>query len=309
MAWATGSSPGSDILAATAIKRWQLTIGDRDTSFLMHPTIRAGWMDESDFLQAVAEEVPVIGLGLDMLAPEVESAEANELTPSGTSYTLTPARKAGKMTVSGLYRIEDGMVLANYDVLAFAMFLGGQRRLMADIAALFPSITNIVGSTGVTLSWSVLKSAVDTNFAAGSRGQQVALLADKQWREVSNDALTLGGAIEHQPEMQGFMGGSRGFSFKGVYLNGDLVVYAADDNIITDDGTDYSGAVFGPEAFGIKTRAPQPDPAAQEVARMGWMMAELERNASIDDTEVVVTGYTAAAIAQNTAACEVLSVK
>jgi len=309
MAWATGSSPGSDILAATAIKRWQLTIGDRDTSFLMNPTIQAGWVDDSDFLQAVAEEVPVVGLGLDMLAPEIESAEANELTPTGTSYTLTPARKAGKMTVSGLYRIEDGLVLLDYDNLAFAMFLGGQRRLMADIGALFPSITNIVGTTGVTLSWSVLKSAVDTNFAAGSRGQQVALLADKQWREVSNDALTLGGAIEHQREMQGFMGGSKGFSFKGFYLNGDLAVYAADDNIITDDGTDYSGAVFGPEAFGIRTTAPRMDVASMEIARMGWMKAELDRDASVDDTEVVVTGYTSVAIAQNTAACEVLSVK
>ena len=307
MAWATGSSPGSDILAATAVKRWQLAIGDRDTSFLLHPTIMAGWQDDSGFLQAVAEEVPVVGLGLNMLAAEVESAEANELTPSGTSYTLTPARKAGKMTVSGLYRIEDGLVLMDYNELAFAMFLGGQRRLMADLGALFPSITQIAGTSGVALSWSVLQNAVYQNHLAGSRGRQVALLHIKQWNEVSQDALTLGGAIEHQPEMSGFLGGSMGYSYKGRYLNGDLDVFTADGNIVTNDGTDHSGCVFGPEAFGIRTTAPRPDMAAQEVARMGWMMAELERNASVDDTEVVVTGYTAAAVAQNTAATEILS--
>lgn len=307
MAWATGSSPGSDILAATAIKRWQLAIGDRDTSFLMHPTIRAGWADDSGFLQAVAEEVPVVGLGLNMLASEVESAEANELTPSGTSYTLTPARRAGKMTVSGLYRIEDGLVLMDFDRLAFAMFLGGQRRLMADLGALFPAIVQQVGTTGVALSWSVLKSAVDTNHASGSRGQQVALLEDKQWQDVSNDALTLGGAVERAPETQSFLGGSMGYSYKGTFLNGDLAIYAADGNVVTNDGTDYSGAVFGPEAWGIRTTAPRPDMAAQEIARLGWMMAELERNASIDDTEVVVTGYTAAAAAQASAATEILS--
>jgi len=307
MAWATGSSPGSDILAATAIKRYQLTVGDRDTAFLMHPTVMAGWADDSGFLQAVAEEVPVVGLGLNMLASEVESAEANELTPSGTSYTLTPARRAGKMTVSGLYRIEDGLVLLDYDQLAFAMFLGGQRRLMADLGALFPSITQQVGTSGAVLSWSALETAVYTNHLAGSRGRQVALLHIKQWHEVSQDALTLGGAIEHQPEMSGFLGGSMGYSHKGRYLNGDLDVFTADGNIVTDDGTDYSGCVFGPEAFGIRTTSPRQDPAAMEIARLGWMMAELERDASVDDTEVVVTGYTAAAIAQNTAATEVLS--
>jgi len=307
MAWKTGTSPGSDMLAATAIAQYVLTIGDRDTSFLMHPTVMAGWRDESGFLQAVAAEVPVIGLGLDQLAEEAEDDDADEITPSGTSYTLTPARQTGQMEVHGLFNALDGQI--DMERLALALFLGGQRRLMAQVAALFPSITAQVGSTGVALSWSVLKSAVDTNHAAGSRGIQVAMLEDKQWQDVSGDALTLGGAIEHQPEMRGFMGGSQGYSYKGRFLNGDLDIFTADSSIITTvgGGADYSGCVFGPEAFGMLTRAPVPDPSVVNAMQMGWMRAELDRYARKDKTAVVTTGYSAAAIAQNGAATEVIS--
>lgn len=309
MAIAVGSSPGSDVLAATAVKRYQLAIGDRDTSFLTHPTVRAGWQDESGFLQALAEQVPVVGFGLNMLVQANEGVGATELTPTGTSYNITPARRAGMMTTSGLFRILDGVLVPDYGTLAFAMFLGGERRLMADLGALFPSITQQVGTTTVDLTWSVLKSAVNTNQQAGSRGTQVALLEDKQWADISDDALTLGGAVAEASETLQFLGGSRGFSYKGRYLNGDLDIFAADGNVITtvNVGADYSGCVFGPECFGIRTVPPQPDPAAITVAQMGWMRAELDRDSSVDTTETVVIGYTGVAVGQNTAGTEVIS--
>lgn len=309
MAINTGSQPGSDILAATAIRRYQLAIGDRDTSFLQHPTLRYGWLDETGFLQALAEEVPVVGFGLNMTASEAEGAEADELVPSGTSYTITPARRTGKMTVSGLYRILDGVAVPDYEILGAAMILGGERRLMADLGALFPSITSQVGATGVALSWETIRSAVASNHSYGSRGVQVALLEDKQWSDLSANALTLGGAVQVAPETQSFLGGSRGYSYKGRFLNGDLDVFVADGNVVTtvNVGADYSGCVFGPEAFGIRTVAPKPDMAAMILMQMGWLRAELDRDASVDATEVVVVGYHGAQIAQNRAATEVIS--
>lgn len=296
------------VTAATAIRMFALAIGERDTSILRHPTLQADWQDHSGLFGALLEELPILGLGLDLLTARSEGQAAPNIEPSSTSVTPTTARFSGRFLMSGLARKRAAAGTLDAGTLIQALITGGELTLINSLAAMFPSITALVGTTGTALTVAKVKSALNLVRRARADGQAIGVFQPYQWEQVTDDGMALGGAFANSIEAQRMIGGLKGGGYQGRFFDGQLDVYVTDKVDTVGGGADYSGCVWAPGAFAIRTEAPPAAmPAAHILAQMGWIRIESDRDASEDDDKMIAHAYHGVVIAQQSAACEVIS--
>jgi hypothetical protein len=295
-----------NVTAATLMRTYALALGERDASLLLHPTVQASWEDYSGINAAVVEELPILSLGLDLLTARNEGQAAANIEPGSTSVTPTVGRFSGRFLWSGIAKKRGMRSALTVPVLSSALITGAEQTLINAIAAQFPSITAQRGVSGAQLTVARFKSACDLVRRYRPQGTLVSVLKPYQFEDMSNDGIILGGSFQRAPEAQRMIGGLYGVSYQGRFLDGQVDIYTS-DQVDTVGGVDYSGCVFAPGAFAIRTEAPPESISADVVAQAGWTRIESDRNASEDDDMLIAHAYLGVTIAQQVAACEIIS--
>jgi hypothetical protein len=151
--------------------------------------------------------------------------------------------------------------------------------------------TVVKGTTATALDVDKFLDAIQALEAAasnkGAPGPYVAVLHPKQFADLQDDILSLSNGI-----LQFIPASYEAISAKGSHYKGQFMgVEIYTSSYITNDGTDYSGAVFAPGAVGFASGMPTGLPGAAESMEMGEVMIEMEREADKALTRIVGHAY------------------
>jgi hypothetical protein len=127
--------------------------------------------------------------------------------------------------------------------------------------------------------------AADSN--KGAPGPYVALLHPKQWADIQDDILSISsGIFQFIPASYEALS-AKGSHYKGSFMG--VEIYTSSH--ITNDGTDYLGAVFAPGAIGFATGMPGALAGAAQTMEMGEVLIEMDRDATKAITRIVGHAY------------------
>jgi hypothetical protein len=181
--------------------------------------------------------------------------------------------------------------------------------LFAELTgAAVAGFTTVKGSTGAALDVATFLEAINALEAAasgkGAPGPYVALLHPKQWADIQDDILTLTSGV-----LQFVAASYEAISAKGSHYKGNFMgVEIYTSSYITDDSTDYTGAIFAPGALGYATGMPAGLPGAAEAMEMGEVMIEMDREADKALTRIVGHAYLGMSIIDDQRGVALLSV-
>jgi hypothetical protein len=280
--WYSGSGPGDQNQAlVTKSLQVALNAATKNGDALGSPVLRAIMAQDKGLgpmIAALGVNVGFVTLGAGKMAATAEGTAASATNYASTGATLTPARHAFTRQQS-----DYGAHLSN-GVLKMTNVQRGQLVLdftgvwantyVDEIAALASSATNSSGATGSALTWSTL-SRLSLDFRDRGAGGDVHVMLDKTGvRQLGEDAMSLGGAVQMSQQVQQFLtgGGNRArigtfFGNLHVYMNGELD---------TDSG-DTLGLAFTADGVHSKHEAVSYPPEAEVVANAGWWRAEARR--------------------------------
>lgn len=297
----TSSTYFGNVSAATLMRLYALKIGHRDASVLNHPVIRSQWEDNSGIMGAVAEEIPILGLGLDKLTSRTEGQAAPNIQPSSTTITPTVARHSGQILMSGIARARALRGTLAIPTLIDALVGGGQLTLISLVTAIHAFyVGQSAGSTGVAAGVTQLKAICDRirrNGEVGG-GPLLAILKPYTWEGITDDGLGMGGAFQMSPEAQRMIGGVYGGSYQGRFLDGTVDVFTSDEVATMNAGADYANMILGQGSIAIRTEAPPEGISADVLAQAGYIRIEADRDAAGDDDMVIAHTYMGATGAQ-----------
>ena len=164
--------------------------------------------------------------------------------------------------------------------------------LFADLTgATVAGFTNVVGASAGSQTVAHLLDAIQQLEAAasnkGAPGPYVALLHPKQWADIQDNILSLSaGIFQFIPASYEALS-AKGSHYKGSFMG--VEIYTSSH--ITNDGTDYLGAVFAPGAVGFATGMPGALPGAAQTMEMGEVLIEMDRDATKAITRIVGHAY------------------
>lgn len=180
--------------------------------------------------------------------------------------------------------------------------------LFAELTgAVVAGFTTIKGATGTALTVDTFLAAINALEAAasgkGAPGPYVALMAPKQWADLQDDILAQTSGI-----LQFVAASYEAISAKGSHYKGQFMgVEIYTSSYITDDGTDFAGAMFAPGAVGFATGMPAVLPGSAESMEMGQVMVEMERDAAKALTRIVGHAYLGMSILDDYRGVQLLS--
>lgn len=271
--WYSNAGPGADVFIAAMIRRWELSLADRDTSVLAHPAI--AYLGDQGGWSALAEQIPILGFGADDMASTAEGSAVSGTEIGGDHPTVTPTPYSLAREISDLARALDGIGSAAWENFVMDATTAWQRTLLNLVCALFPSCVASKGTTGTALTVATLKSAVNALQQAYVPGPYLAVLHGRQWEHVSTDGLALGGAFAQSPEAPQYLRGTG--AYMGRFFDGSLDIFVSGQIDTVNVGVDYCGGVFGRGFMGWKTASSQPSPAANVLWAEGPLLVEVRR--------------------------------
>ena len=260
---------------------------------------------------ALLQRVSLLDLGGGKATATAEGASqlsAAAVTP--TNIAPTPTRReyardlldSERSQLAGLGTGElppdilDAFVMEGFDVWV--------NTVVSDILALATGATYSAGATGTALSWSALQNAYLDMVNRGAVGPSgvMAAIKVKGIKDVSNDVLSMSGAVQMASQVQQFLDvGASGYV--GAFFGGNLRLYMLDD-VATSSGDDV-GLMLG-EA-GVLTAhkvIPLPESATVLVQAGGgnWISREAKRSTSLSATTRIETAFWTASAAADPAA-------
>jgi hypothetical protein len=253
-AWYSQSGIGDGNNASTARGIMAaLTEANKNMEAAAHPVMQAMLARDAgvgQMLGAYGYGVTFANLGSGKLAAETEGNEASPTNFSTTNVTVTPARRAFTREISDYARsLQEGLLMGEIgpDVEVMLAYEGTRlwmNSLVDQIAALASSATNTIGSTGVPLTWSALNEGImDLKNRGAASGRAMALVTVKGAKDLADDALSLGGAVQMAPQIQGLIANATAGAYIAslggvdVYLNSELDQDAGDDlGLLLTDG-------------------------------------------------------------------------
>lgn len=166
------------------------------------------------------------GMALTEYDPTSASVTA---APSGVAVRVTGFASALTPSLLSDVATEEGIALAV--------------KIDTDLAALFPSVTASVGSTGTVLTLAKWLSAVGKlNIAKVPQNDRVGILSAKQYQDILSDSQTVNSYAFTEAVKNGNIP-----SLYGVDVRMSQVVPTA------NSGADYCGAMYNRKAFGLGT--------------------------------------------------------
>ena len=170
-------------------------------------------------------------------------------------------------------------------------------------AALFGGFTAQVGSAAA-LTVDVWVSAIQALEAAdsnkGAPGPYVCVLHPAQFAELQDGIRGETGAVAYAPASFEAIS-AKGSHYKGSFMG--VEIYTS--SYVTDNGSNYAGAMFCPGAIGYATGMPSALPGAVEAREMGEVMVEMDRDATKALTKVVGHAYIGMAILEDARGVEI----
>lgn len=232
-------------------------------------------------LAALGVSFYIADIGQATAATTAEGTEASATNFDGAPVTLTPARKEFRRIVSDYGRAlnqslisGDGLSPEAMALLTLEGYKVWGNTLVNDIVALASSATYNTGTTGQDLTWNAMHHLTIDMRDRGSRGGIVAAITAKGLKDLSDDTMSLGGAVSMSAQVQQFLNGAGEGAFVGRFFGG-LDLYLNSE--LDADGGDTLGIAFS--AGGIMTkheRVPLP-PEATGLVDAGFFRQELRR--------------------------------
>lgn len=183
--------------------------------------------------------------------------------------------------------------------------------VLSDVLALATSASYSGGTSGVALSWSAFQNAYLDMVNRGAVGPAgvIAAVKVKGIKDLSNDVLSLGGAVQFASQVQQFLDiGSNGFV--GSFFGGNLRLYMLDD-VAVSVGDDVGMMVAEHGIHVAHKIIPLPE-SATVLVQSGpgnWISREAKRSTANSATTRVETAFwTASAVCDAEALTKLLYV-
>jgi len=282
--WRTGAGLGdANITVAQRTIAAALNSATKNNAIIGHPVMMNMLMAD----EGIGPLIGALGVSFGLLthgtATASATAEGTATTPTNyslsNSTTITPARKTFGRQVSDFgVSVQRSLLTGELAPDQYAMVVaeGFQiwvNTLVDDVCATFSSLSNEIGTTATDLSWSAINQGIIDHKDRGNLGPALGLIDSVGAKDLMDDTLSLGGAVQWSPQAQqaiqdvsagAFLGNFFGVDF---YLNGQL----------DDDATDRFGAILSAGCVQSKhQRVPLPR-EADLVADAGWYTIEALR--------------------------------
>jgi len=239
-------------------------------------------------------------------ATAAENTDVSNTSLTDSSVDVAVVRAALRYDLGDLARLTG---LGN-DIdpfrLAASMVGSFEQYFNAILAALFPSVTNSVGSTGVDFTVANFFSAVGTLEANSVPGPYYAVLYPQVLADLQSSLRSESGPAEHISASQDLIN-VKGPGFAGNFLGVDL--YTSSDVESVNAGADSSSCMWGAGAFGYATGSPAPAMGGTDELRPAGspIVVEITRDASSAITEIVGNAFCGVQIIENSRAVEIIT--
>ena len=264
-------------------------------------------------LRAVCTRVPWTAGGSTTMAVTSLPAPAAYATAAETvaiansafttsEYTLTAARYGRAYEITDLVSVAGSPV--DLQVLAGNLANGMSITISNLIAALFPSVSAQVGTSGVDLSVDDIFDASFTLNSAAAQGPYTAVLHPVQMNDFRSSLRGETGAMQFNPATVEQLA-SKGPGFQGSW-NG--VNFWQSDQV-SSSGGNRLGCMFADGAFAY-SEAPVAllqghIPADRVLMNAGELLIELTRDASVAETQAMAHYYPSVALCEQSRAVEI----
>ncbi len=296
------NEPVSDLTVAAVTAAVGMTLGDRASGgILANPVLGAGFIGRAAFDKALGGSAIDIGWGTDRLAATAEGTDATILTLLSDTATVTPARYAIARQASDFARAMETMGVTDWVNFAVDATLTWQGSMLDLIMGLASTITATGGNAGGAASWGHVLEAAQLLGIANVAPPYVYVTRPKDWANVSTDAMTLGGRVQHQGETDAYLR-SVDPGFKGIYLGGDLWVYTSSSPEVS--GADNLSMMFGAQAIIWNATMPAPSPSTTPILWTPLYGCELDRDGLKNEDDIVYSSHIGASVRQNAAAVQ-----
>jgi hypothetical protein len=175
--------------------------------------------------------------------------------------------------------------------------------VLSDILALATGASYSAGTTGTALSWAALQNGYLDMVNRGAVGEAgvFAAIKVKGIKDVANDVLSLGGAVQMANQVQQFMEVGKS-GYVGSFFGG-LRLYMLDD-VATSGGDDVGVMLSERGVLTAHKVIPLPESATVLVQAGGgnWISREAKRSTSLSATTRIETAFWTASAAADPAA-------
>lgn len=291
------SGIGDLITAAVMRAEYDMLLADR-ADFFGHPCVAAGYAGSAKGSNVV--KVGQVGLmGYDLLAAGTPATALSNtaLTDASDSITVAWYGKSYEMTdlaqaVSGL----DPVLFARDAAITVSQTLVD---LLAGLAA---GYSQGVGATGVDMTVANFADAITALEIGKAGGPYLAVLHPRQWGDLRNDSLSLGGAVQHRFDSQAIIGA--GGQYKGTLFGVDVFVTSHVDT--ANSAADRAGMMVAPGAF-YWADAEFPANGDPNIVSMGRAALERVRTGKAGLTAYVTHAFLGVAEGQDLAGVKIVT--
>lgn len=281
-------------LAEITSQELGLLIADRSV-FGNHPALwYAGDLQGS--LSATVQ-VPFVGThGYDILGDAGENASLSNVAFSDSSVSIAVARKATKYAVSELAAVTgaDRGVFFDPVKVAESAFMTREVKLRDMICNVADDFTATAGTSGANLTLDDIQSAIATLNSNGVEGPYICVLHPVQWNDLLTD-MRGESALLSLPESM--LQTALGLGYKGSWMGADFFVTSSVPT--ANAGADRAGAIFGKGCIAWADASFRPGIPGVPKLSLGKVQVAYDEDASTAMTNVVVSAYLGAAIAQD----------
>lgn len=248
------------------------TIGDKDYSILAHPAVM--YLGDMSGGMTSVSTIPIVDLSDDEFASltEIQAMTPSDITSATASCTV--ARRGLERDLGDFAAALDGTGALDEMALADALILAANLTALTLLCTLIATFTTIKGASGAAMTHATIKSGKQALRVAGVKGPYVCILSPEQFNEWEDDFESLGGSVEFKRgEQYAEMARLTGSSYMGSWDNIDFYI----SQRVTDDGTDYFGAMWGMGAVAWKSLTVRPALGQDLIVDAGFVKVEVQR--------------------------------
>jgi hypothetical protein len=282
--WYSSSGLGdSNVALVTKALTVALHESAKNKAPIAHPVMQEILrMDEGigSTIGALGVQIGLAAIGQGKAAATAEGTEAGATNFSVSNRTLTPSRKEFLRSVSDYGRsLQRGLLTGEIgpDALALLTFEGYSvwtNTLIDLVVANASSATYEAGTTGTALTWADMQDEIYDHKDRGNVGPILAMISAKGAKDLANDAISLGGAVQMASQVQDFLTNGGAGAYVGRFF-GDLDLYINSE--LDTDGGDTLGIAFNSRGIFTKHNVVPFPSEADAILNAGMFRMEARR--------------------------------